>query len=93
MNKKAKAQKLGLLFVRYLMASYLYYLHDEDCPWTDHDFDSACKKLHKGWDDFEHRHKYLTTKEAMGAGTGHHIRAYPMMVESSAWQWKREGKK
>lgn len=77
---------IRLLYVRYLMSSFLYYKADARTPWTDVQFDYACKRLLDEWDTFEHPHKHLTDKQALRAGTGYHIQ-YPLIVESCAWRW------
>lgn len=81
---------LRLLFVRYLMASFLYYIHDLPSPWSDQEYDQACKRLLAEWKDFEHPHKYLTDESALKAGSGFHMRWYPVRTQLAAFQWARE---
>lgn len=81
---------LRCLFSLYLMASFLYYIHDLPSPWSDHQYDAACKRLLKHWNDFEHPHKSLTDESALRAGSGFHIRWYPKITQSAAFMWARQ---
>lgn len=69
------------MFTHYLMASYAYYILGESI-WDDNDYDELCKRLLAAFDTFEHRHKHLTDKEALAAGTAYHIAesAYPPQI-------------
>lgn len=69
-----ESMSLPLLFVRILMCSYLYYIANEKTPWTDNQFDWACKKLFDNYDKFEHQNKNLLSKDSLGAGTGFSIK-------------------
>lgn len=80
---------IRLLFVRYLMASFLYYQLDESSPWSDHEYDAACKRLYDEWDTFEHPHKVFADRECLTAGSGYQIRYYPKITQSSALSWAR----
>ena len=82
-----EAMPIRLLLVRYLMASYLYYIHDLPSPWHDTQYDQACKRLLKEWHTFEHQHKHLTDESALAAGSGYHIRWYPSIIQSCALKW------
>lgn len=80
--------KPNLLFVRYLMASYLYYERDEVTPWTDHQYDVACKILYDKWEEVTHKHKVFVDHDSLKAGTGFDIRVFPTIVKVSAYQWR-----
>ena len=47
------------------------------------------KRLLEEWDNFEHQHKYLLTKEDLQAGTAFKIKAkdYPDMIVNAAEMW------
>lgn len=83
---------LGLLYSRFLMASYTYYILDEESRWSDNQYDKVCKRLQDEWDNFEHRHKYLVRQEELSAGTAYFIREkeYPTIVKCSAYQWNNK---
>jgi hypothetical protein len=75
------------LFSRYLMASYLYYELNEDSPWSDSQFDGACKRLYSEWSKIQHPNKSLTKRKDLKAGTGFMIR-YPPWVPDCAKRWQ-----
>jgi hypothetical protein len=52
----------------------------------DAEFDKICKDLLEEWDDVEHMHKHLISKEDLKAGTGYTLKAkdYPEIVKSVA---------
>lgn len=69
----------------FLMTSYLYYIHD--LPLISDDlYDRLAKALLADFDDLEHKHASLLSREALEAGTMHHIRAdqYPLVTRSAA---------
>lgn len=68
-----------------LMASYMYYEHDESIL-SDGLFDSMCQTLLAKWDMIEHMHKHLITKGMLEAGSLHTIRTqdYPNSVKGAA---------
>lgn len=76
---------LNQKFVQYLMASYLYYVENRSIL-SDTEFDQLCMDLLAGWDQLDHRHKHLTTKEDLEAGTGYAIQ-YPSIVIGAARHW------
>ena len=76
----------NLLYVRYLMSSYLYYNSYPIIPYTDYQFDWLCKELLNRWDEVDHIHKYLTTEEDLKAGTGFAIK-FPLIVQNCAIEW------
>lgn len=64
----------------YLMAAYAYY--EEDDPiLSDRTFDLIAKKILEHWDEIEHRHKNVLTKDMLTAGT--FIGEYPSMVKGA----------
>lgn len=78
---------LRLLFVRFLMASFLYYKLDEQSPWSDYEYDYAARRLLNHWDEWDHHHKRHIEKGDLEAGSGFNIRHYPTIVQVSALQW------
>ena len=64
----------------YLMASYAYYKEDRPI-FTDSYFDSLSKELLKEYDNIEHRHKELISKDALEAGT--YLGSYPSIVKGA----------
>jgi len=64
----------------YLMAAYAYY--EEDDPiLSDRTFDLIAKKILEHWDEIQHRHKNVLTKDMLTAGT--FIGEYPSMIEGA----------
>ena len=66
----------------YLLHSYLYYICDCSII-SDSEYDLLCKDLLCAYELVEnHEHAHLCTKEALSAGTGHHIPEwdYPMRI-------------
>jgi NAD-dependent DNA ligase len=80
-NKLTKEQ----LVPQYLIHSFLYYI-EEDPVITDASYDKLCRMLLSNFDDINHRHKGLVTKEALRAGTGYHLAEndYPRIVIGAA---------
>ncbi|MGC3025864.1 DNA ligase LigA-related protein [Burkholderia sp. DN3021] len=76
---------LNQKFVQYLMSSYLYYEEGRSVL-SDTEFDALCKELLERWDEITHRHKDLTTREDLEAGTGYAIK-YPSIVVGAARHW------
>jgi hypothetical protein len=76
---------LNQKFVRYLLSSYLYYVEGRSIL-TDSEFDALCKELLERWDEVTHRHKHLTSREDLEAGTGYAIQ-YPSIVIGAARHW------
>ena len=76
------------LFSRYMCASYLYYELNQDSPWSDAQFDGACKRLYDEWKNIDHPHKKMTSRKALKAGTGFQLR-YPGWVPDCATRWKQ----
>lgn len=70
-------------FQLYLMTSYMYYEMHRSVI-SDHDYDKLCKQLLAGFDDNEHQHKHLITKDDLEATTGYAIKQYPGVVIGAA---------
>ena len=69
----------NMLVPWFLMASYAYYelgLH----IMSDAEFDSIAIALDKHWDDVEHMHKHLITKDMLATSSGYSI-AYTNMIK------------
>ena len=62
---------------KYLMCSYADYKLDKNLI-TDHEFDQLGKDILANYDNIEHMHKHLVTKEMLDAGT--YLGEYPNMV-------------
>jgi len=62
---------------KYLMCSYAYYKLDKNLI-TDQEFDQLGKDILANYDNIEHMHKHLVTKEMLDAGT--YLGEYPNMV-------------
>lgn len=68
----------------FLMCSFAYY-HLGRSLIPDEKFDKICVFLLKNWDNFEHQHKYLISKEDLEAGTAFTLKwnDYPMVVKQA----------
>ena len=77
---------LPQLFSRVLMCCFLYYKINGKTPWTDNQFDWACKKLYEKYDSFDHVNKNLMTKEDLLAGTGFSIE-YTKRIQFASETW------
>lgn len=92
MDQQFEAVKVqqGALVPYFLMASYLYYIHDIS-PIPDHQFDLLCKRMLDEWKDIQHPHKCLIKKGDLAAGSGYAIpeRKFPTITKSAAFQWAR----
>ena len=62
---------------KYLMCSYAYYKLNTNLI-TDHEFDQLGKDILADYDNIEHMHKHLITKDQLEAGT--YLVHYPKMV-------------
>ena len=62
----------------YLMASYAYY-EESDPIFTDQFFDEMGKTMLEVWDDIEHFHKELISRDDLNAGT--YLGEYPERVK------------
>lgn len=69
----------------FLIASYLYYIHDLSIL-SDGLYDAMAKEMLRDWDLIEHVHKHLITKEDLDAGSLFRLRAsdYPGSVRGAA---------
>ena len=66
------------------MCSYAYYKLDKNLI-TDHEFDQLSKDILANYDNIEHMHKHLVTKEMLDAGT--YLGEYPKMVIGATHQY------
>ena len=74
----------------YLMASYAYY--EKDDPILSDDFyDKLAKNILKQWDNIEHYHKHLLSKDALEAGS--YIGKYPTIVSEALKSLRKTAKK
>ena len=64
----------------YLMLSYAYYQQDNPLA-SDSFYDKLSRKFLKEYDNIEHYHKHLISKDALEAGT--FIGTYPSIVEGA----------
>ena len=80
---------INALYVRYLMSSFLYYTDQPLLPYTDHQFDSMCRRLLREWESVAHYHKHLCDEEMLRAGTGYSIE-FPTIVKGAAVQWSED---
>lgn len=90
MNLDAKGKNLlevnpNLIVPWFLMASYLYY-HTNQSLLSDEYYDKLSKELLSRWDQVEHRHKYLITKDDLIAGSLFTLKEenYPEMCKGAA---------
>ena len=80
----------NMLVPYYLMFSYLYYEKNVSLI-EDTEFDKLCQTLLEKYDNVEHMHKHLVSKEALTAGTGYDI-VYTNMIKDSAMKLKESWK-
>lgn len=69
---------INMLVPWYLMAAYAYYVEDRPIL-SDSIFDRLAKKMLSNWDQIEHFHKDLITKDDLKAGT--YLGEYPTRVK------------
>ena len=81
----------GVLIPWYLILSYAYYIEDESLV-TDTEYDNICRRLLDKFDEMEHRHKHLISKDDLAAGTGYTLtkKDYPQIVIGAAKQLREE---
>jgi hypothetical protein len=96
MNLDAKGRELiefnpHLIVPWFIMASYLYY-HKNLSLFSDEYYDELSKELLSRWDQVEHRHKHLITKEHLIAGSLYTLKEedYPEICKSAALSRARE---
>ena len=83
-------KKPNMLVPYYLMFSYLYYEKNVSLI-EDTEFDKLCQTLLEKYDNVEHMHKHLVSKESLTAGTGYDI-VYTNMIKDSAMKLKESWK-
>jgi len=68
-----------------LMASYLYYHHDQALL-SDGFFDTLCQTVAAYWDFFQHRHKHLISPADLQAGSLYRLQPedYPTITRDTA---------
>ena len=71
---------------KYLVHSYLYY-HLHTSRISDGEYDDLAKYILEHWDDLEHPHKHLLSKDMLEAGTCL-IKEYPQIVKDTAMMVK-----
>jgi len=78
-------------FSVFMMSSYLYYIRFMPILY-DREYDMIASELLSKWDDFDHMHKHLVTKEDLSAGTLFSLsdEDYPNIVKGAADMWLRE---
>ena len=88
-NHAAKlfADNINLMVPWYLMASYAYYQED-DAILSDGFFDDMGKTMLACWDDIEHFHKELISKDDLTAGT--YLGEYPERVKGGLLSVRQE---
>tara|TARA_Y100001972_G_C7436334_1_gene224275 strand:+ start:60 stop:353 length:294 start_codon:yes stop_codon:yes gene_type:complete len=77
----------NMLIPYYLMFSYLYYEKNISLI-DDGEFDQMCKTLYDKYDELEHMHKHLVSKDDLTAGTGYGIK-YTEIIKNSAMTLER----
>jgi len=75
---------------RYLMCAYAYYEQDDPLI-SDVEFDMLAKYILQNYDDINHFHKHLVTKEDLEAGT--YLGKYPERVKGAVKNWRAIRKK
>lgn len=68
----------NMLVPWYLMAAYAYYV-DDDPIISDASYDALVRNLLAHWDQVEHHHKHILSKEQLEAGT--FLGEYPSRVK------------
>lgn len=72
---------------RYLMSAYAYYEQDDPLI-SDHEFDMLAKYIRHNYDDLEHVHKHLVTKDDLDAGT--YLGEYPQRVINAVSHYRKQ---
>ena len=75
----------------FLMTSFAYYHYDISIL-TDEVFDKMCKYMLDNYELISHPHKYLVTKDMLGAGSGYNLTwsDYPQIVRVSTHRFINE---
>ena len=78
------------LISQYLVHSYLYYQLDNSTV-SDGEYDNLAKQILENWDNIEHPHKHLISKDALQAGTFLLSEdEYPTIVKDTAKMMKNK---
>lgn len=67
-------ESINAKFVRWLKASYLYYIQYSDTGILDTEYDAMAKELLLSWDEVEHPMKALIDESALTAGSLYFLR-------------------
>jgi hypothetical protein len=80
------------IFYKFLAASYLYYIMDEETPWRDSLYDMWARDLLDHWEEWDHAHKRLISQDDLRAGTLYALKEteYPPGVIKFAKEWQAE---
>jgi hypothetical protein len=70
----------------YIMAAYAYYVNDDPII-SDSLYDSLAKQLLLHYDEIQHHHKHLITKDQLEAGTC--LIEYPSIIEGAVKELKK----
>ena len=70
----------NMLVPWYLMSAYAYYVEDDPII-SDNVYDRLAKRLLENFDNIEHQHKHLISKEQLEAGT--YLGEYPSMIKGA----------
>lgn len=73
-------RNINLTVPWFLMAAYAYYVQDDPIL-SDSAFDRLCRRMLERWDDIEHIHKHLISKDELYGGT--YLGEYPKRVEGA----------
>lgn len=74
---------------KYLMCAYAYYVEDRPLI-SDSDFDKLAKDILDNYDNIEHVHKHLVTKEDLKAGT--YLGEYPGIVQGAVQSYRNSNR-
>lgn len=77
----------NMLVPYYLMLSFAYYKQDDPIV-SDAFYDKLARKLLKEYDNIEHYHKHLISKDALEAGS--FLGEYPSIVEGALNDLRRK---
>ena len=81
------SKNINMMVPWYLMASYAYY-KDDNPIFSDGFFDDLGKTMLVVWDDIEHFHKDLISKNDLHAGT--YLGKYPERVKGGLLNIRKE---
>lgn len=76
----------NMLVPWYLMSAYAYYVEDDPII-SDSMYDNLAKKLLAHWDEVEHHHKHLISRDDLAAGT--YLGEYPSRVRGAVQELRR----